>query len=152
MHERTYPIVPIPAVGAIVVGSKGLLLVIREKNPAKGLWSIPGGAIKTGETQKEALRREVMEEAGIQIDILDLITAGDVILRDSDGNIEFHFIWILYLSKALTEDIHYERSEVEANWFQLDDLPSDKMPPEVFEFILSMSERIKEIKNGISTS
>ncbi len=150
MEGRNYPIVPIPAVGAIVAGSRGLLLVLREKDPAKGLWSVPGGIIKTGETQRESLRREVLEETGIQIDILDMITAGDVILHDSDGNVEYHFIWILYLAKALTEDIHYESPEVEARWFQPNELPSDEMPPEVLDLILRMSERIKEIQNKAS--
>ena len=150
MQGRTYPIVPIPAVGAIIAGSRGLLLTLREKNPAKGQWSFPGGIIKTGETQREALTREVLEETGIQIDILDMITAGDVILHDSDGNVEYHFIWILYLAQALTEDIHYESPEVEARWFQLNELPSDEMPREVLELILSMSKRIGEIQNKAS--
>ena len=147
MQGRTYPTVPIPAIGAIVAGSRGLLLVLREKDPAKGLWSFPGGIIKTGETQREALLREVLEETGIQIDILEMITVGDVILHDSDGNVEYHYIWILYLAKALSDDIHYESPELETRWFQLNELPSDIMPPEVLDLILSMSERIKEIQN-----
>ncbi len=138
---------PIPAVGAIVVGSRGLLLALRAQNPAKGLWSVPGGLIKIGETQRDALRREVLEETGIQIDIIEMLTAGDVILHDSDGKVEYHYIWILYLAKALSEDIHYESPELEARWFQLNELPSDEMPPEILELILSMSERIKEIQN-----
>jgi len=152
MEGRTYSIIPIPVVGAIVAGSRDLLLALREKNPAKGQWSIPGGIIKTGETQREALRREVLEETGIQIDIQDMITVGDVILHDLDGNVEYLFIWILYLAKALTEEIHYESPEVEARWFQLNELPSDEMPPEILNLILSMSERIKEIQNKVSKS
>ena len=150
MQGRTYPIVPIPAVGAIVAGSRGLLLVRREKDPAKGLWSVPGGIIKIGETQKEALKREVLEETGIQIDILAMLTVGDVILHDSDRNVEYHYIWILSLAKALTEDIHYKSPKVEARWFQLDELPTDKMPLEVLDLILNLSERIKEIQNKVS--
>lgn len=150
MQKRTYPVVPIPAVGAVVIGPRGLLLVLRENNPAKGQWSVPGGAIKTGETQKEALEREVLEETGIQIDILDMLTVGDVILNDSDGKVEYHYIWILYLAKALTEDIHYASSEVEAKWFQLDELPSDKMPPEILNFLLGMSERVKDLQSKVS--
>ncbi len=76
-----------------------------------------------------------------------MITAGDVILHDSDGTVEYHYIWILYLAIALNEDIHYKSPELEASWFQLNELPSDKMPPEVLDLILSMSERIKEIQN-----
>ncbi len=43
MSKRRYPCFPIPGVGAIVIGSKGVILVRRDKDPGKGLWSIPGG-------------------------------------------------------------------------------------------------------------
>ncbi len=46
MSKRRYPCFPIPGVGAIVVGSKGVLLVRRDKDPGKGLWSIPGGGVE----------------------------------------------------------------------------------------------------------
>lgn len=49
MNDRAYPKFPIPGVGAVVVGPKGLLLVRRFREPGKGLWSIPGGAIEVGE-------------------------------------------------------------------------------------------------------
>ena len=62
MNERSYPHFPIPGVGAIVVGSKGVLLVRRDKDPGKGFWSIPGGGVEVGETQEESLIREVEEE------------------------------------------------------------------------------------------
>ncbi len=145
MAKRVYPTVPIPAVGAIVVGSEGVLLALRDIDPAKGLWSIPGGIIKTGETLRNALSREVLEETGVQIDIIEMITAADVILHDSDGGVEYHFIWILYLAKALSEELSYESPEAEAKWFPLNGLPSDEMPPEVLDLILKMSDRIREI-------
>ncbi|MDF1540244.1 MAG: NUDIX domain-containing protein [Candidatus Thorarchaeota archaeon] len=48
MVERKYPSFPIPGVGAIVVGKRGILLVRRDKDPGKGLWSIPGGVPDPG--------------------------------------------------------------------------------------------------------
>jgi 8-oxo-dGTP diphosphatase len=64
----------IPCVGAVIKDRTGrLLLIKRGHDPDKGLWSIPGGRIEDGETDKEALVREVREETGL------IVTAGPLI-------------------------------------------------------------------------
>ena len=66
----------IPCVGAILTDDAGrLLLIKRGHEPGKGLWSIPGGRIEPGETDEEALIREVREETGL------VVTAGPFIGR-----------------------------------------------------------------------
>ena len=55
----------IPYVDAVVTDGQGRLLMIeRGHDPGAGLWSIPGGRIGTGETDAEALVREMFEETG----------------------------------------------------------------------------------------
>jgi ADP-ribose pyrophosphatase YjhB (NUDIX family) len=65
---------PLPqvAVGAIVVHDDALLMVQRAHEPGKGLWSIPGGRVESGELLADALRREVAEETGLAIDVGEL--------------------------------------------------------------------------------
>jgi 8-oxo-dGTP diphosphatase len=56
----------IPCVGAIITDRSGrLLLVQRGHDPGKGLWSVPGGRVEPGETDEEAVIREVREETGL---------------------------------------------------------------------------------------
>ena len=56
----------IPCVGAIVADGEGRLLMIkRGHEPGAGLWSIPGGRIEPGETDTEAVARELTEETGL---------------------------------------------------------------------------------------
>jgi 8-oxo-dGTP diphosphatase len=56
----------IPCVGAVIKDGDGRLLLIRRGHePGKGLWSIPGGRIEAGESDEEALIREVSEETGL---------------------------------------------------------------------------------------
>jgi len=60
---------PAAAVGAFVVAPDGRVLVIRrEHDPGRGLLGLPGGFVDYGETAEDALRREVREEVGIDLD------------------------------------------------------------------------------------
>jgi len=101
MSDRRYPKFPIPGVGAIVVSHKGILLVRRNKEPGKGMWSIPGGGVEIGETLKEAIIREVLEETGVDIEPLYEIGYVDLITKDNQGSIEFHYLILHFLAKAI---------------------------------------------------
>jgi 8-oxo-dGTP diphosphatase len=58
----------IPCVGAVVKDEQGrLLLIKRGHEPGAGLWSLPGGRIEPGETDAEALVREMLEETGLKV-------------------------------------------------------------------------------------
>lgn len=55
-------------VGAIIVDGDGRLLLIRRGHaPSEGLWSLPGGRVEPGESDAEALVREVREETGLVV-------------------------------------------------------------------------------------
>jgi 8-oxo-dGTP diphosphatase len=58
----------IPCVGAIIKDQAGRLLLIRRRNePGAGLWSVPGGRIEAGETDQQAVVREVLEETSLVV-------------------------------------------------------------------------------------
>ena len=58
----------IPCVGAVVKDGQGrLLLIKRGHEPGAGLWSLPGGRIEPGETDAEALVREMLEETDLKV-------------------------------------------------------------------------------------
>jgi len=59
----------IPCVGAVIEDMQGrLLLIKRGHEPGAGLWSLPGGRIEPGETDTEALVREMLEETGLTVE------------------------------------------------------------------------------------
>lgn len=68
-----------------------MLLIQRGKEPRIGQWSLPGGAQKLGETVAEGGRREVREEAGIEVEITGLLDVIDSIQPDGDGRIRYHY-------------------------------------------------------------
>ena len=88
---RAYPDRPYVGVGIIVFRGDEVLLAQRGKPPNLGAWSIPGGAQELGETVNEAAARELMEETGLDAEILGLVDVIDSIRRDDDGDVAFHF-------------------------------------------------------------
>jgi len=76
----------IPCVGAVIKDDRGRLLLIKRGHaPGAGLWSLPGGRIEPGETDAEALVREMREETGLVIEAGQLI--GSVRRPAADGEI-----------------------------------------------------------------
>lgn len=76
----------IRCVGAVIKDDRGrLLLIKRGHTPGAGLWSLPGGRIEPGETDAEALVREMREETGLVIEAGQLI--GSVRRPTQDGNV-----------------------------------------------------------------
>ena len=94
MIDRRYPTRPIVGVGTVVMDSDMVLMIKRGKPPRQGSWSLPGGAQELGETIREAARREVREETGLEIGIFGLIDVVDSVRSDADDKIEYHYTLI----------------------------------------------------------
>jgi 8-oxo-dGTP diphosphatase len=116
MPTNPSPVVPGPrpqlAVSAAIfrdaAQGRELLLVRRAHNPGQGRYSLPGGRVERGETLLEAVAREVMEETGLQIEIVALAGWRDAIARDADGSVATHFVVFPFAA-------HWRRGEVILN-------------------------------------
>ena len=94
MSDRRYPARPIVGVGAVVLNGDRVLMIQRGNPPQQGSWSLPGGAQELGETIREAARREVREETGLEIEILGLIDVVDSVRLDAHKKIQYHYTLI----------------------------------------------------------
>ncbi len=91
-----------PSVGAIVFKGPDVLLIKRGNAPLKGRWSIPGGKIEFGETLEAALRREVREETGIEVELVGLINVFEALPQeDRDG----HYLMVDYVARWASGDV-----------------------------------------------
>ena len=59
----------IGGVSGLVVREGKVLLVRRGKEPYEGRWSLPGGGVEPGESLRDAVKREVREETGLDVDV-----------------------------------------------------------------------------------
>ena len=71
----------------------------RGKEPLKGWWSLPGGAVETGETLDHAVRREVLEETGLEVKPLRVFEIFERIMHDAKGETEYHYVLIDYVCR-----------------------------------------------------
>ncbi len=124
MNNRVYPNSPIVGVGIAIFNKKGeVLLIKRNKPPFKGYMSIPGGKVELGETLKDAIKREVKEECGIDVEVMDLIYVTENIQKDDSGKIKYHYILIDFWGIAENDKIIPQEEEIrEWLWVKKEEL------------------------------
>jgi len=100
--RREYPEHPLVGVGAVVVrDDRHVLLVRRSHPPRRGEWSLPGGLVELGEPLVDAVRREVLEECGIQVRVGPLLGVFEPVVRDEAGRVRFHYVVLDYLAYVI---------------------------------------------------
>jgi 8-oxo-dGTP diphosphatase len=108
---------PIAGVGAVITNSAGqVVLIRRSQSPRRNQWSIPGGRVEWGETVKDALLREVLEETGLTIQIERLIDVVDLLMRDASGDVIAHYILIDFKANYFTGELRAGSDAAEARW------------------------------------
>jgi 8-oxo-dGTP diphosphatase len=122
MPNKKYPDLPRVGVGAVVIRNSRVLLIKRGISPSKGLWAIPGGNMKLGETLKETAEREIMEETGISIVAGDPIYAFDFMERDDEGTILYHYVVVDLLAEYIKGEPQGADDALEARWLTWDEL------------------------------
>jgi 8-oxo-dGTP diphosphatase len=141
--RREYPGAPIVGVGGIVFQGHLVLLAKRAQDPGKGVWTLPGGVVELGETLEDAVKREILEEASITIQIGGLARLLDRIVRDEAGRVQYHYIIADYWAWRVSGELRPGSDISDARFVPLDEVPRMGLHNEVVETILTAA-RMKD--------
>jgi ADP-ribose pyrophosphatase YjhB (NUDIX family) len=122
MSRREYPECARVGVGAVVLDGDLVLLVKRGGGTLPGKWSIPGGLVELGETTREAVIREVAEECGLEIELVDVCGVLDRVVRDGEGRVRYHWVLVDYLAFARGGTLAAGDDAMDARWVRVDEV------------------------------
>ncbi|MFE9083587.1 NUDIX hydrolase [Brevundimonas sp. NPDC003935] len=88
--------IPTPAVGVVCLKGDEVLLIRRGTPPRQGEWSLPGGRIEPGERLADAALRELLEETGVEAELIGLIDVVDGLFPEAGRHyvlIDYAAVW-----------------------------------------------------------
>lgn len=119
-------------VGGVVIEQGRALLIRRGGEPLKGQWSIPGGTLETGETLEEGTRREMEEETGLRVRVVELIEVFERIFREpgeEGGRPRYHFVIMDYLCERISGEARAGSDVIDVAWAAESDLGAYSLTP-----------------------
>ena len=114
----------VPAVSALVVDGEGrVLLARRAQEPDAGLWDTPGGFLEEAEDPAAGLRRELLEETGLTVEIGDFV--GMFTDRYGDGPGAAAVLNLVWEATIASGEPRAADDVSELRWFARDALPAE---------------------------
>lgn len=139
---------PEPTVGAVIFNPEGKILLCKS-HKWENKYVIPGGHIELGESMEEALKREILEETGLSIYNIKLIS-----LKESIYSHKFHekkhFIFIDYMCNTDSSDVILNDEAEEYEWVDMDSIENYDLGGFTRELLMELrnmdvSENISEV-------
>lgn len=127
--------VPVIAVGAIVLERGSVLFVRRDREPSRGEWSLPGGRVEWGESLREACIREIREETGVDVDIEGVAGIAERIVPDDDGEVRWHYVIVDFWARPRSRATEAGDDAAEVRWVPVGEIHEMHLTPGLFEFL-----------------
>ncbi|MBN18102.1 MAG: DNA mismatch repair protein MutT [Chloroflexi bacterium] len=118
-----------PSVCAIIINKNNEILL--EQRSDNYLWGLPGGGVEIGESITQALHREVMEETGLKVEIIELIgiysdPKNYSIMSYPDGGL-VQYVSITFKCKPISRSIKISDESINLKFFDIEKLPEKLM-------------------------
>lgn len=131
--EETHPI---PSVGAVMIDDGRILLIQRERGAYAGMWAVPGGRQRRGETMQEAVRREVREETGLIVEVGDSLWIGDIL--DPADPPAYHYTVVDFAAFAIGGQLEAGDDAADARWVDLAEVRDLPLTPTMLELLTEL--------------
>jgi 8-oxo-dGTP diphosphatase len=107
----------------------------------KEYWIFPGGGVKFGETLEEAIKREIKEELGIEIEVKKLLAFKEAIFPKYN----YHTVIFFFLAKPLGGFLINEKKILEARYFDLKEIENLNLVDSANWVLKRLKSQIEEI-------
>jgi 8-oxo-dGTP diphosphatase len=136
MNDRLFPARPILAVSAAVFRGGRALIIRRARAPLIGHFSLPGGGVEVGETLGQALARELMEEVGIEAEIIAFNRHVEAIVHEG-SRIRTHFVIASFVARWIRGEPRLSDEIDAVDWIDLAGPLPSPATPELGEVFMS---------------
>jgi len=149
--KREFPDHPLVGVGGVVIHRNHVLLIRRGAEPLKGQWSLPGGMLELGEELEEAVRRELKEETGLDVEPLTMLTVFDRIMRGglNDRRVRYHYVIVDYVCRRKKGRLAPASDVLDARWVRRKDLPRYQLTEKATSVILQAFDFLEKRKRRV---
>lgn len=120
---------PVVGVGAVIRRGDEILLVQRGREPGKGLWAVPGGKVRFGETMRSAVEREVMEETGLAVRAGAVVWTGEIL---DDG---VHLVLLDYEAALVGGELRAADDAADARWVPITEARNMPLTRTMFDLL-----------------
>ncbi len=114
---------PTPTVQAWIDRDGSYLALRRDEEPLKGKWNMPGGFVEVGERGEEAIIREVREETGLEVEVIELIGIFDSTYGSGEDAKPIFDVAFHCRITGETDELDVSEESSEARWFPLAEFP-----------------------------
>lgn len=126
---------------SIVIIENGKILCLKYVYNGTIVYNLPGGNLDFGENIKEALRREMIEELNLEVEVSKLLFVGEV---HHNKKVTMHFIFEGKIVKGIAKINHLQTSAIEASWLKMNNLNDINLYPNVKEKLLIWHNKLAD--------
>ena len=133
-HPQTMDRRPVPGVGVVIVDRRKRLLVVkRGQGAGAGLWAVPGGRVRWGETRKEAAEREAREETGLEVEVGPVAWIGEAVGPGDPP--AWHFTLVDFWAKVRGGELRAGDDASDVRWVPLEEIRDYPLVPSMLSLL-----------------
>lgn len=129
-------------VSAVIEKDGKILLVQEAKENVKGKWNIPSGHLENGESVIDAVKREVKEESGYDVNVLHMLGIYESFSKEK------HYIRFNFACNSLGKISEYDKDEIlDVKWFTWKEIA--ELPDEQLRSAKIVRQILEDFRNNI---